>query len=366
VLAAHPALADAMSTGRLSYSHARAIARVAELGDQRLVQELTVLAEHGTVAQLEDTVRGLCTVDKIEHPSADGGREALSHRWRDDSLWGMSAKLDPEHGALVQSAIDAVARQEGLTQAQALTRIAEIALATLNHGVEPAPTLRGDERAAIVIHLTAEAPPEPAAECSAEHSPSTTPTRPAGRIAGGPGLPTDVIQRLACAARIRPILFDARRDPREPVQPLDIGASRRLVSDKQYRALLIRHRGACAYPGCGNRIALEAHHVVHWLYGGKTIMSNLVLLCPRHHHAHHEGEYSISALGRGRFRFTLPELRELPHRIDPWTVANTIPIEDEHPNIAPDAATTHWDGSRLDRDYAVATLAQFLVDKRSA
>ena len=31
--------------------------------------------------------------------------------------------------------------------------------------------------------------------------------------------------------------------------------------------------------------------------------------------------------------------------------------EDENDHVAPTAATTRWDGSRLDHDYAVATLA---------
>src|SRR3954447_14070787 len=52
-LAAHPGLADGMLAGRLSYSHVRAISRVADLGDDQLVSNLIMIAEHGTVGQLE-------------------------------------------------------------------------------------------------------------------------------------------------------------------------------------------------------------------------------------------------------------------------------------------------------------------------
>ncbi len=38
--------------------------------------------------------------------------EAVSHRWREDSHLGLSAKLDPEHGALLLSAVNEVARRE--------------------------------------------------------------------------------------------------------------------------------------------------------------------------------------------------------------------------------------------------------------
>ncbi len=87
--------------------------------------------------------------------------EAVSHRWRSDSRFGFSAKLDPEHGALLQCAIETIARRESLTHAQALTRMAEIALAALSAaGERSAPSLRGDEHAALVIHL--HATPEPA------------------------------------------------------------------------------------------------------------------------------------------------------------------------------------------------------------
>jgi hypothetical protein len=43
----------------------------------------------------------------------------------------MHARLDPEHGAIVQSAIETIARAERLDHAAALVRMAEIALAAV-------------------------------------------------------------------------------------------------------------------------------------------------------------------------------------------------------------------------------------------
>lgn len=108
-------------------------------------------------------------------------------------------------------------------------------------------------------------------------------------------------------------------------------AHRRLVSAKQFRALLLRDQGCCTYPGCGNTLGLEAHHVRHWFWGGKTVMANLVLLCPRHHHAQHDGEFSIAPVRGRRFQFLRSDGTTLPAYVDPAPLAATgRPFEDEH------------------------------------
>jgi hypothetical protein len=368
-LAAHACLAEAMSAGRISYSHVRAISRVAELGDDKLVADLVMVAEHGTVDQVEDTVRGLRSVDDNNRGRDERDPETVSHRWRPDSRWGLSAALDPEHGALVQSAIETVARREGITQAEALTRMAEIALAAMSSTEQPAPSLRGDEYAATVIQLDAAAIPPETTATEGEHTEpergSAEPPwpRPYARIQGGPGLPDAVVKRLLCSGRIRTVVTEGRdhHGTCERHNVLDLGRSHRLVARKRYRALALRDGGCCAHPCCGSTIGLEAHHVRHWLYGGRTDLDNLVLLCRRHHHAHHNDEFRIIALGHGRFRFLRADGAEIPVHVDPSRLAATrVRVEDEHDDVYPDTATTRWDGTRLDHDYAIAALAQGL------
>lgn len=375
VLAAHAPLADAMSAGRISFSHARAIARVAELCDARLVAELVEVAEHGTVGQLEDMVRGLRTVHDNAGPLPPEEAERVSHRWRDDSYLGLSAKLDPEHGALLVSAIESVARREKITHAAALTRIAEIALAALNASDGPAPSLRGSEYAAIVVRLDADRIPTEADDDTdksqsevEDRSRERRPAQPHARIAKGPGLPDATVKRLLCSGRIRAIVTSdgATEDPddsryRWRSGVLDVGANRRLVSDKQFRALIERDGACCSVPGCRSTAGLEAHHVRHWVYGGKTVMTNLVLLCRAHHHALHEHEFRILALGGARFRYLRADGRELPTSTQRTEFVGSEPaIDAAHHDVAPDAATTRWDGKRLDHDHAIATLAQRL------
>ncbi|MDQ1494737.1 MAG: hypothetical protein QOG69_1220, partial [Actinomycetota bacterium] len=311
-LAQYPRLAAEMGAGRLSYSQVRAISRIAEPGaadEPALVDDLVEAARHGTVAQLEVLVRGLRTVDDNDNPTPTQPAEYVTRSWTADSRWRLAGRLDPERGAVVDAAIETIARGEGISAADALVRLAEIALAALADAENPPRGLRGDERAAVVIHLDESRLPAPAAPDAigeradgataaedtgvprsrergrpdASVSRSRVRGRPNGRIAGGPGLPDRVIERLVCAGRVRTVIHDRASNV------LDVGQSHRLVTERQYRALLIRQHGHCAHPGCPNTKNLHAHHRIHWLHGGQTDLDNLLLLCERHHVAHHDG-----------------------------------------------------------------------------
>jgi hypothetical protein len=74
-----------------------------------------------------------------------------------------------------------------------------------------------------------------------------------------------------------------------------IGAGRttRVINRRLRRALEHRHP-TCAVPGCGATRGLHAHHIQHWEDGGPTDLTNLVLLCPYHHRAHHRGTITIT------------------------------------------------------------------------
>src|SRR5690348_10143760 len=353
-LAAFPNLAAAMHAGKISYSQARAIARVAHPGEDELVDDLLMAARFGTVARLEVLARGLRTVDANENPVPREDREYVKHRWADDATWALSAKLDPERGALLDAALAKLAQAEELSATDALVRLAEIGLAALADDTTRPRHLRGDEQAAVIIHLdTAQlaalttgggggsddeadgggdggeaaapggdgpgsAEPRPLRAVSGSAEPPPAPPRPAGRIANGPGLSRAVVERLLCAGRIRTVVLDGK------THVLDVGRSRRLVTDKQYRALLHRQHGHCGAPGCPNEANLHAHHVLYWWYGGRTDLNNLLLLRERHHVAHHDGAFRIINLGHGAFRFETPTGTDLAHPI-PHTDPHQLP-----------------------------------------
>ncbi len=63
---------------------------------------------------------------------------------------------------------------------------------------------------------------------------------------------------------------------------LDVGRTSRVATTKQRRAIHHRQKGRCANRGCHHPIG-EVHHVLDWLYGGTTKLSNLVGLCRKCH-----------------------------------------------------------------------------------
>lgn len=103
-------------------------------------------------------------------------------------------------------------------------------------------------------------------------------------------------RRLACTAKIIPVVLGADSEV------LDVGRASRLYTKAQRKALLLRDKTCraegCTIPGTW----AEAHHLVPWSHGGATDLSNGVLLCSRHHHAHDE-TYDMRRLSNGALRF---------------------------------------------------------------
>ena len=90
------------------------------------------------------------------------------------------------------------------------------------------------------------------------------------------------VRRVACEAEVIPMVLGG------PSQSLDIGREDRYFTPAQRLALAQRDHG-CSYPGCSVPPQwCEAHHVVHWLHGGATDLSNGALLCGRHHTIVHQ------------------------------------------------------------------------------
>jgi hypothetical protein len=73
----------------------------------------------------------------------------------------------------------------------------------------------------------------------------------------------------------------------------DEGRRYRTVSPRLRRALDLRDRH-CSFPGCRMGVGwCEAHHILEWEHGGESNLDNLTLLCAKHHHAVHEGGWTI-------------------------------------------------------------------------
>jgi hypothetical protein len=57
---------------------------------------------------------------------------------------------------------------------------------------------------------------------------------------------------------------------------------------------VILRDGGCAFPGCPIPAWwCDIHHVIHWVDGGPTSLTNCVALCGRHHHLIHHTDWWI-------------------------------------------------------------------------
>jgi hypothetical protein len=120
-----------------------------------------------------------------------------------------------------------------------------------------------------------------------------------GSLDTGEQLTAEAVRRLACDARILPMVLGGHG------QVLDAGRSRRLASGPLRRALVLRD-GGCAFPGCDRPPRwTNSHHIVHWADGGTTDLDNLVLLCGQHHVVIHQGDWTVQ-LGADRLPQFLP------------------------------------------------------------
>jgi hypothetical protein len=117
----------------------------------------------------------------------------------------------------------------------------------------------------------------------------------------------DTVRRLLCDARGAMMRMDERREV------LDMGRESRTPTAAQRRAVIARDRH-CRYPGCRAPAHwCDVHHLVEWGHGGHTDLTNLVLLCRRHHVAVHEGGRQLVRDPDGTCRVT-PGFRARGHR----------------------------------------------------
>ena len=229
-------------------------------------------------------------------------------------------------------------------KADALTLLAESAL---YHSLDPG---AAGERYQVVVHVDAvvladaEAPGQSALD-------------------GGIHVPAGTSQRLACDAT-RVIM---RHDP--DGQIVEVGARTRTMPPALRRALHHRDRG-CRFPGCSVSFG-QCHHIRHWANRGPTTLSNLTMLCRRHHRAVHEEGYQVERRPDGELSFRRPDGRLLPEVPAPPAVADD-PVQalramNAASGLHLDAQTTRpgWLWERLDVGYAIDILHPRALEPRA-
>ena len=174
--------------------------------------------------------------------------------------------------------------------------------------------------------------------------------------AGGLHLGTAAARRIACDAGLVALRHGADGEV------LDVGRKTRAVPTALRRALHVRDRSQCQFPGCDSRHC-DAHHVVHWADGGDTRLRNLVLLCRFHHRAVHEEGFQVTVdAADGQFRFLRPDGVPLPAQRAAacWQGAPLAPTDARLAaagvSIGPHTATPDWYGESLDLTAALDVL----------
>jgi hypothetical protein len=143
-------------------------------------------------------------------------------------------------------------------------------------------------------------------------------------------------------------------------RPVEIGARTRTIPPALRRALCHRDR-TCRFPGCEVRVG-QGHHVHHWAQGGPTTLSNLILLCRRHHRVVHEEGYRVARAADGALRFARPDGRPLPDAPPapavPGDPAGWLESRHAADGLRLDARTAcpSWLGERLDVGWAIDVL----------
>ncbi len=353
-----PRLAEALARGELSYAKVRALTRVATPETE---VRLLAVGRAGTAAHIERIVRGWRRVDRQAEARETARRHAsraLHVYQAEDGMVVLRGRLEPEVGALFMQALAAArealyqrARADGATarpadpagaaptraqqQADALALLAETAL---HHELDPGAP---GERYQVVVHVDAPvlADPEQPGQAVLED---------------GAGISAEISSRLACDAS-RVVM---RHD--EEGRVVEIGARTRTIPPALRRALQHRDQG-CRFPGCGVRFG-QGHHVRHWAHGGPTTLSNLALLCRRHHRAVHEEGYQVARGPDGALQFRRPDGRPLPE-VPPLATVPTDPIhalqarhDAEGLRLNARTLCPGWLGERLDAGWAIGVL----------
>jgi Domain of unknown function (DUF222)/HNH endonuclease len=220
-------------------------------------------------------------------------------------------------------------------QADALALVAE---AALHHGINPGAP---GERYQVVVHVDAGLLAD-------------TDATGQSVLDGGARVPAGTSQRLACDASRVVMLHDAEG------RIVEVGARTRTIPPALRRPLHHRDKG-CRFPGCGVPFG-QGHHLRHWAHGGPTTLSNLTLLCRRHHRAVHEEGYQVERQPDDELCFRRPDGRVLPNvparAAVPANPTETLQAQNDGAGVQINARTSMpgWQGERLDVGYAISVL----------
>src|SRR2546427_4878671 len=269
----------AVEAGEIGFAHFAHIANASAKVGERL-DETTLLC-HGrkeTVARFRETcihARHAADPDGVVEEEVQGVEmRELTLTDTDDGMVSLSGVLDKVGGAALRTALEPLAKRMGKDDRRRYPRRLADALVEFSMNALDPSQLQVTTSLETLLGLTG---------------------APAAEMEFSLPISSKAVERLACDCSVTRILLGSDSTV------IDVGRSKRTVSGPARRALDARD-GHCQWPGGCDRPAKwsAAHHVVHWIHGGSTDLSNLILLCHRHHWLVHEGKWQLVRSDDGR------------------------------------------------------------------
>ncbi len=336
-----PKISAAFAAGKLSFSKAREMTRIAHAENE---DYLLTIAEHGSATHVAELVRRYRGVERREACKKAMSQQAereLKYFWDDEGCLNLKGRLPPEQGAVFLQALQTALEQiefvedeepeekienqpENATavaslleeqrkkkingpkqRADALMLIADQFISTPD-SEQAANDYRTADRFQVVVHVDAESLVDEREKPPQEYC----------ELEDGPTLAAETIKRLCCDSSLLAIRKDSAGNP------LNIGRKTRVIPPAMRRALLARDKG-CVFPGCTTRSTryVDGHHIQHWADGGATCLENLACLCRHHHRLVHEVGFDVQRDSGGNFIFFDSDGNDLPTK-PPITKAN--------------------------------------------
>jgi hypothetical protein len=287
--------------GEIGFAHlahtARTAAAIEETGTNKPFDEMPLLekARELPVGRFIDFCHHMRHAADPEGYVAEevAGAEArsLTIKTGEGGMVWLRGVLDPEGAAVVRTALEPLAQRDGKDDDRNRERrlgdaVVELASRSLDNSLVPQ---HGSVRPHLQVTTTLETLLQ---HCGA----------PAADLEFSLPISAKAVERLACDCSVTRILLGADS------AVIDVGRSKRVITAPQSKALKIRDKG-CRFPGCSRSATYTSgHHLVHWVKGGPTDLSNLVLLCYRHHWMVHEGNWQLVKTDDGGILAIPPQL----------------------------------------------------------
>jgi Domain of unknown function (DUF222)/HNH endonuclease len=340
-----PLTSEALGSGEISMSAAKMLVYSRQVNPDAFGEAEPYLVQAARIHSFKDLSRVLAYWRQRAELESDPdlSREEALYKCRGlrasltfEGMVRLDADLDPETGELLQAALASVRDAEARSRTEEDTRtmaqlncdaLGEILRQYLDRSDRP--EVAGEHpHLTVMVGAVALAEAAAGAEAGAGAKAQPGAEGPCELDNVGPISPQTAL-RLACDASVTRVVMSADSEP------LDVGRRTAIVPAGMRRAVIARDRH-CRFPGCDRPQSwCDAHHIVHWARGGPTSVSNLVLLCRRHHRLVHgeggfrlaieEGKPMFRRPDGGRLESTRPESHTLDGRGPALTAAGRLP-----------------------------------------